>query len=218
MDPFFVTILLILQVALFISALLLDLTRRNQQLVWIYTFESLVVAIILLVLGWREHSSVLFVIVGVTVLLKCIAAPVVLSRLIKKHQLTFTAPAYLNTPTTLGILLILVLAVRTSLQPLFAQIVPGEGSLLYLSVSAFFVSLFLAVNRRGAFSQIIGILAAENCLVVIAALMNIHTELWLELGILGDIFAWMLIGGTFVSIVSKHFGTTDVSRMKELAE
>jgi hydrogenase-4 membrane subunit HyfE len=54
--------------------------------------------------------------------------------------------------------------------------------------------------------------------VVIAALMNIHTELWLELGILGDIFAWMLIGGTFVSIVSKHFGTTDVSRMKELAE
>jgi hydrogenase-4 membrane subunit HyfE len=218
MDPFFVTILLILQVALFTLALFLDLTRRNQQLVWLYAFQSLIVAGILLILGWREHSSVLFMILGVTILLKCILAPTILFRLIKKHQLTFTAPAYLNTPTTLGVLLILVLAVRSSLQPLFAHIVPGEGSLLYLSVSAFFVALFLAVNRRGAFSQIVGILAAENCLVVIAALLNIHTELWLELGILGDIFAWMLIGSTFVSIVSKHFGTTDVSRMKELAE
>lgn len=218
MDHSFVTILLVLQVALFTLALLLDLTRRNQQLVWLYACESFVVALILLALGWREHSSVLFVIVGVTVLLKGIAAPMVLSRLIKKHQMVFTAPAYLNTPTMLGVLLVLVLAVRASLQPLFAHIVPGEGSLLYLSVSAFFASLFLAVNRRGAFSQIVGILAAENCLVVIAALMNIHTELWLELGILGDIFAWMLIGSTFVSIVSRHFGTTDVSRMKELAE
>lgn len=218
MDPFFVTILLVLQVALFTITLCLDLTRRNQQLVWLYASESFIVALILLVLGWREHSPVLFVIVGVTVLLKGIAAPIVLSRLIKKHQLVFTAPAYLSTPTMLAVLLVLVLAVRSSLQPLFAHIVPGEGSLLYLSVSAFFVSLFLAVNRRGAFSQIVGILAAENCLVVIAALLNIHAELWLELGILADIFAWMLIGSTFVGIVSKHFGTTDVSRMKELAE
>jgi hydrogenase-4 membrane subunit HyfE len=145
-------------------------------------------------------------------------APRIFFKLIKKHDLVFTAPAHVNTPIMLGLMLLLVLAVHSSIAPLFARIVPGEGGLLFLSISAFFASLFLAINRRGAFSQIIGILSAENCLVAIAALMNIHTELWLELGILADIFAWMLIGSTFISVVSKHFGTTDVSVMKELAE
>lgn len=218
MDLFFPTFLTVLQVTLFVFVAISHFARKNTQLVWVYALQSFVVAATLLVLGWREQSSVLFMIVGATVLLKCIAAPVVLSRLVKKHELTFVAPAYVNAPFMLGILLVLVLMVRSVLQPIFGHIVPATGGLLYLAVAAFFASLILAINRRGAFSQIIGILSAENCLVLFAALMGIHTEIWLELGILGDIFAWMLIGSTFVSTVSKHFGTTDVSRMKELAE
>lgn len=171
-----------------------------------------------MLLGWSAQSWVLFTIVGATILIKVILAPWVLVRLIKKHEMTFTAPAYLGTPLMFGAMLILVLAVHSSLAPILSRIAPGVGSLFYLSISAFFVSLFLAVNRKGAFSQIIGILSAENAIVVCAALMNIHTELWLELGILADIFAWLLIGTTFVTVVSKHFGTTDISRMKELAE
>lgn len=212
------TILLGLQVLIFVAAILADFARRNEQLVWNYGLQSLAVALVLAILGSREQSPVLLVVVFATIVVKCIIAPMILMRLIKKHDLIFTAPAYLSMPMMIGATLLLVLAVHSTFTPLFADIVLKEGSLMYLSVSAFFVSLFLAVNRRGAFSQIIGILAAENSLVVCAALMNIHTELWLELGILADIFAWTLIGTTFVSIVSKHFNTTDISSMKELAE
>lgn len=217
METFFQTSLALLQVILFATALSTGLSRRKEQLVSIYALQSLIVAFILIILEWREHSFVLFAIVATTVIIKCILTPFILLRLIKKHQLIFTAPGYLNTPTVLGLMLLLVFAVHRTLAPLFAHIAPGE-TLLYLSISAFFASLFSAVNRKGAFSQIIGVLSAENCLVSVAALMNIHTELWLELGILGDIFTWMLIVSTFVSIVSRHFGTTDISEMKELAE
>lgn len=218
MDISIISSLLVLQVILFGTAFVLDLARRNEQLVWLYGIQSLAVSAILMLLGWSGHSWVLFTIVGATILIKVILVPGVLMRLIKKHQMYFTAPAYLNTPTMFGAMLLLVLAVYSSLSPILSRIAPGEGGLFYLSISAFFVSLFLAINRKGAFSQIIGILSAENAIVVCAALMNIHTELWLELGILADIFAWLLIGSTFVEVVSKHFGTTDVSSMKELAE
>lgn len=218
MEYSFTILLLALQVALFACALLLDFARRNAELAWIYALQSLVITAMLLALGWQTQSYVLFAIVFATLLIKVVIVPRVLLRLIKKHELTFAAAAHLNTPMVLMVTLALVLAVRSSIAPVFTDIVPGAGNLLYLVVSAFFVSLFLAVNRYGAFSQIAGILSAENCLVAFAALMNIHTELWLELGILVDIFAWMLIGSTFVSIVHRHFGSTDISRMKELAE
>jgi len=218
METLFVTPLLMLQVVLLIIVIFFDLTRRNRQLVWLYALQSLAVAQVLLFLGWRDHSWVLFAIVGATLIIKCIVAPKVFFNLLKKHDLVFTSSAHVNTPVMLGLILLLVIVVNSSITPLFARVIPGEGEMLFLSISAFFVSLFFTINRRGAFSQVIGILSAENCLVVIAALMNIHVELWLELGILADIFAWILIGSTFISVVSKHFGTTDVSVMKELAE
>jgi hydrogenase-4 membrane subunit HyfE len=218
MDISIISSLLFLQVLLFGTAFALDLARRNEQLVWIYGIQSIGVALLLMLLGWSEHSWVLFTIVGMTILIKVLVVPGVLLRLIKKHQMTFTAPAYLNTPVMFGVTLLLVVAVYSTFAPIISRVAPGEGGLFYLSISSFFVSLFLAINRKGAFSQIIGILSAENAIVVCAALMKIHTELWLELGILADVFAWLLIGSTFVAVVSKHFGTTDVSTMKELAE
>lgn len=217
METFYPNILAILETLLFSTALMTGLSSRKDQLVWIYVFQSLAVALILVVIEWRDHSFVLLAIVATTVIIKCIVTPRILLRLIRKHQLIFSAPAYINTPSVLLLTLLLVVAVKMMLAPLFMHIVPEEG-LLYLAISAFFVSLLAAVNRKGAFSQIIAVLSAENCLVSIAALMSIQTQLWLELGILGDIFTWMLIVSTFVSIVSKHFGTTDISEMRELAE
>lgn len=208
----------LLQVALFATTLLIGFIRHKEQLVWAYAFQSLLVAVALVELGWHEFSPVLAIIVLLTVLVKCIVTPVVLTKLMRKHKLTFTAPAHVNMPIMLCVVFVLTLSIRFAFGPLLGQMGGDVGGALYLAVSGFFVSLFFAINRKGAFSQIIGILSAENCLVAFAALMNIHANIWLELGIMADVFAWILIASTFVSIVSKHFGTIDVSTMKQLAE
>lgn len=218
MEHFVFTILFSLQAAIFVSALFLHLVKSNSGLVTTYVLQSSFVAAILSLLYYREGSLVFLGGALATVLIKCVLVPIVLSRLIRKHDLTFTSPAYLPLSAVLFATLAIVVFVHSSLAPLWSGIVTDRGDLSFLLLSALFVSLLLAVNHREALSQIIAILSMENSIVALAIALNIHVGLWLELGILGDVFAWLLIGITFVSVVSKHFGSTDVTSMRHLAE
>jgi len=218
MEHFVFTTIFSLQAAIFLAALMLHFMKNNSGLVTTYVLQSLFVAAILLAVSYEEGSVVLLLLALATVAIKCALVPRVLSRLIKKHELTFASSTYLPTFIVLLITLFIVIFVHSSIAPLFAGIVTTSGDLSFLLLSALFVSLLLAINHKEALSQIVGILSMENSIVALALALNIHVGLWLELGILGDIFAWLLIGTTFVSVVSKHFGSTDVTSMRHLSE
>jgi hydrogenase-4 component E len=218
MEHFIFTIILALQAAIFLAALLMHLMKNNSGLVTTYVLQSAFVAMILLAVYYTEGSLVLLLLALATIVIKCFLVPIVLSRLIKKHGLTFASSSYLPTFVVLLATLFVVIFVYSSLAPLFAGIMTESGDLLFLLLSSLFVSLLLAINHKEALSQIVGILSMENSIVALALALNVHVGLWLELGILGDIFAWLLIGTTFVSVVSKHFGSTDVTSMRHLSE
>lgn len=207
-----------LPIALFGAVLIMHVSSHKIGLTNTYLVQSAIVALLLATLAVREHSWTLFFVAIATSIVKCFIVPGVLFRLIRKLKMKFFESTYFTIPMILFFLLIMVLSIRSSLMPLFVQLVPGNENSLLLAIAAFFASLLFAMNHKGAFAQIMGILSAENSLVVFAALLHIHVQLWLELGILADVLAWILLGTAFVTIVSKHFGTTDVSRMKELAE
>lgn len=212
------TIFLMLQAVVFVTALFMHFAKRSAGLVSIYVFQSLVVAALVALLGFADRSWVLLGSAAAALIVKCFLMPWVVHRLIAKHDLMFTERPYLGTPAVFVSVLMLVLIARTVIAPVLTPIVSDGANLLFLLVAALFTSLLLAVASRGALPQIVGILAAENAIVAFAALINVHAELWLELAVLGDMFAWMLIGTTFVSVVTKHFGSADVSKMKQLAE
>jgi len=67
-------------------------------------------------------------------------------------------------------------------------------------------------------SQIIGILSFENSIVVFAVFANLEQSAALQLGIVFDIFIWIMIASVFISMLYKHFGTLNVSSMKNLKD
>jgi len=151
-------------------------------------------------------------------IVKVIIAPLFFIRLIKKYALSFSASTYLSTPITLIIITILVFIAHSQRLLPLTSIVANHQILLSLALSSMFLSLFLIVNRKGALSQIIGILSFENSIVVFAVFANLEQSASLQLGIIFDIFIWIMIASIFISMLYKHFGTLNVSSMKKLKD
>ncbi|MFA7314836.1 MAG: hypothetical protein WC025_02800 [Candidatus Magasanikbacteria bacterium] len=198
--------------------ILLLIMKKNFSVVFAYGLQSLIVVIILLNSFFEKGGLLMLLAILVILVIKVILAPVFFIRLIKKYALSFSASTYLSTPMTLIVITILVSIVHSHKFLPLTSIVPDHQVLLSLSLSAIFLSLFLIVNRKGALSQIIGILSFENSIVVFAVFANLEQSATLQLGIIFDIFVWLMIATVFISMLYKHFGTLDVSSMKHLTD
>ena len=102
-------------------------------------------------------------------------------------------------------------------QPLTVLSPNNENSLL-LAVATILIAIFLIVNRKGVLSQMVGVLSLENAIVSFAFIAGLETTVGPQIGILFDIFVWVIIATIFASMIYRHFGSFDVSAMKQLKE
>lgn len=218
MELSFLTICSWLNVVLFVAAIAMHFSKKNSGLVNIYILQSLVIVAALIFLAAEERSWAMFLSAAATALVKLFVVPYILLGLIRKHKVTFSSGAYLSMPLILLAILFIVAFVNSSFTPVFAVIAPESIGFLSLTLSVVLISLLLTVNRKGALSQIIGILSAENGVVALALSLNIQSGVGMELGIIFDVCVLVLVSSAFASIVAERFGTMDVSEMRNLAE
>ena len=210
-------IIIFIQTIIFLTIVFLQLAKKNSGAVWLYATQSAAVAA-LLFLSADRATALLPAIVGATILVKVIFAPTFFLRLIKKHQLTFSASTYLNAPLTLLSIGILLALAKILFTPLVLALAPDRPYPMILSLAGILISLLLLANRKGALSQMIGVLSLENNIVSFALLSGLEQSASLELGILFILCIWIVIATVFAAMMYKHFGSLDVSAMKELTE
>jgi hydrogenase-4 component E len=153
-----------------------------------------------------------------TLLIKVILAPIFFIRLIKKNALAFSVSTYLNTPLTLITIFILTSFAHSQTFLPLINIIPDNRALLSLALSSIFLSSLLIINRKGALSQILGILSLENSILAFIILAGLEQSPALQLGVIFNIFIWIIIATVFVTMMYKHFGTLNVTSMKKLKE
>ena len=81
-----------------------------------------------------------------------------------------------------------------------------------------FASVLLMANRKGALSQATGVLSLENSIVVFGIFTGLEQSAMLQMGVLFDVFVWLVIAMVMVSLVYKHTGSLDVTKMKDLRD
>lgn len=209
---------LIFATLIFTSTVILHLVRKNSSAVQLYMFQSVMIAILLILSSIEKFSILLLVAIIATVAVKVIVAPYFFFGIIKKHQLISSAGTYLNSPLTLLVIVVLVALTRTNFFKPLEFVVPLEQNLLFISIASILVSIFLSINRKGALSQMIGILSLENSIVAFAIFAGLEQSPSLQLGITFNILIWIIVASVFASMIFKQFGSIDVSRMKELTE
>ncbi|MEK7130158.1 MAG: NADH-quinone oxidoreductase subunit K [Patescibacteria group bacterium] len=216
MDYTFLQFLMI--AAIFLSAVLLHITRRNSTAVLLYFIQSLAIVVLLFHPLVENFSPVIMLMAILTLAIKAVVAPLFFSRLIKRHKLKFSASTYLNTPLTLIAITVLTALTNSRIFSHITSIEPSGQKILSLAIAVILISFFLIINRKGAVSQIIGILSLENGIVAFALFSGLEQSPALQIGIMFDLLVWVIIAAVFISMIYKQFGSLDVTELKHLKE
>lgn len=203
---------------IFLTIVFLHIAKKNTGAAFAYGLQSLII-VVLIVNSYFETGYVSLLFVGlITLAIKVILAPMFFVRLIKRHKFNFSVSTYLNTPFTLiAVTALTVLAYSKKLAPI-TGIVPEYRLILALALSTIFISLLLIINRKGALSQIIGILSLENSVVAFAIFAGLEQSPGLQIGVLFVMLIWMIVATAFISMIYRHFGSLDVTAMDHLKD
>lgn len=207
-----------LEVIIFLTAVAMHLVRKNSLLLLTYAAQSLAVVGMLLAVGITHGSISLLVIALITFFVKVIFAPTFFSKFIDKKQLNISTSSYLNQPITLCIILAMTILVRSNIFTPVIALFSGNLQIVALTLTGILISLFLVINRKGVFAQLMGILSLENGIVAFSTLAGLEQMFAVEAGILFDILLWILISSIMVTLVYHHFGSLETTEMNELKD
>ena len=200
------------------TVIFLHITKKNFGAALSYSLQSLAITITLFNSFVETGNTPLLFIALLIFIVKVIIAPVFFIKLIRQHALMFSVSTYLNTPLTLIIIATLTFVAHSPKFAPLTGIIPANQTLLSLALASMFLSLFLTINRKGALSQIIGILSLENSIVAFTIFAGLEQSLMLQLGIMFNIFIWLIIATIFISMIYRHFGTLNVTTMNNLKD
>ncbi len=211
-----------LDAGMFLLMVLMHATRKTSLLITLYVLQSLLVACFFVIAAIEESSPFLFVVAGVTILTKALLVPVLYRRVMRRLGARFASDTYLDTPWTLvvlaGIAVLSFSVVRMTMPGALFSTVSPVLAYAPLHLAGILATLFLAVNRKEAFSQVIALLALENWVVFVAALAGFHQTLALELAVTLETIVLVLISVFFMTMVHERFGSLDISKMTHLSE
>lgn len=218
MSENFFEIFFLLDIVAFLAAVFMHLVRRSRSLVRLYALQSFAVAGTLFFLGYIGDEQSLMVVGAVTLFVKAIIAPIFFNKVIRNLAGVGSATNYLNTPLTLFVLTGLVMFSFSKVFLPLSTLYPQAFVSVALNIALVFISIFLLINRRGVFTQMVGMLSLENSIVLFAAFFGLRHPLPLEIGSIFDIVIWMVIASAFMSMIYRQFGTLSTADMKRLTE
>ncbi len=218
MSENFFEIFFLLDIVAFLAAVFMHLVKRSRSLVRLYALQSFAVAGTLFFLGFVEDERSLMVVGAITLFVKAIIAPIFFNKVIRNLAGVSSATNYLNTPLTLFVLTGLVMFSFSKVFLPLSSLYPQAFVSVALNIALVFISIFLLINRRGVFTQMVGMLSLENSIVLFAAFFGLRHPLPLEIGSIFDIVIWMVIASAFMSMIYRQFGTLSTADMKRLTE
>jgi hypothetical protein len=119
--------------------------------------------------------------------------------------------------TLVVVMALVILSYSKIIIPL-GVLTPEMLGLFSLNLSMVLTSIFLLINRRGIFTQIVGILCLENSIVFLSTIIGAKQPVGLEIGMLFDIALWIVVAMVFISMIHTQFGTLSTAPLKKLTE
>ena len=181
-----------------------------------YAIQSLVLALVAVVVGYYTNSADLYVVAVLTVIVKCGAIVWILRNVTNRLHLQREVRPYLNIPASL-----LVCAVLTLLAFFTSPAVVAPGPFLNepplaISIAIVLIGLFLLSSRRHAVAQVIGLLTIENGLFSGAIAIAYGMPLIVEFGILFDILVAVIVMSLLVTLIQHELITADTADLRRL--
>lgn len=185
-----------------------------------YRYQSIVLSGVTAIIGYVTGIWEIYIAAGLTLLIKSIIIPKVLTYVTRKLEIEFkleTNP-YVSIRAS-----VIISALLVALSYFLIQQIPFKSdqivnAYLPVSMAQFFIGLFVLVNRRTVLSQVVGLLIIENGLFLFAMALTHGVSLLIEIGIFVDILVGILISSILLFRISRTFDSLDVGKLENLRD
>jgi hydrogenase-4 component E len=185
--------------------------------VHLYAVQSAVVSVLAVVVAAGRNLPDLYILAGVSFLLKAIIVPVVILRLLRGQKAEIAGSGALGVASEVvisifvaafGFFAVGVLGIHSSVLPTTA---------LSLSVAVVLVAFVLMILRRDVVSQAIGFFSLENGVSMASLVVAAGLPLILEVAFLFDLLVAVVVFGVLIRVQSnrsKTLSTTGLDRLR----
>lgn len=151
-----------------------------------------------------------------TIVFKSIAVPVFLSYLLKRNNITREAEPYL--PNFVSLVITTFIVVITILISSTIKDTHLDKIFFVVALSTLFFGLYLIATRRKIITHVMGYMVIENGVFVLSLAIGNEMPMLVNMGIMLDIFASVLILGIFLNRIGDVFKDVDVDQLSNLKD
>jgi hydrogenase-4 component E len=206
----------ILLIALAMSLLYMSIANRMATYIRILIFQGfLLFGITYLTLTHVSTLNVTLIMLE-TIVFKAIAVPWFLSNLIKRNGITRVAEPYV--PNFVSLIITTLIIVITILLSTAIKDTNLDKTFFIVALSTLFTGLFMIVSRRKIITHVIGYLVIENGVFILSLAVGNEMPMLVNLGIMLDIFASVLILGIFFNKIGDVLKDPDVDLLRNLKD
>jgi len=192
--------------------------RRILSLINLFALQGLMLSVSTAIVAWSSHQHHLYYSAALTLIVKVVALPWLLHRLIRKLDLKWDVETIINIPSTMLVGLALVAFAFNLALPISQLAGTITRSTLGIALASVLLSFLMMITRRQAVPQVIGFLAMENGLFFAATSATYGMPLVVELGIALDVLVGSFIFGIFFFHIRDTFDSLDIKNMENLKE
>jgi len=206
----------ILLIALAMTLLYMSIANRLHTYLRILVFQGFILFGATYLTLTNVNTVNLLLIMLETIVFKSIAVPWFMSYIIKRNKISRAAEPYLPYFVSLLIVtIIIVLAIILSSSIKDANL---DKTYFVVALSTMFTGLYLIVSRKKIITHVIGYLVIENGVFVLSLAVGNEMPMLVNLGIMLDIFASVLILGIFFNKIGDVIKNPDVDLLNNLRD
>lgn len=192
--------------------------RRVLTLINLFMLQGLVLFTSTLIVAITTHQNHLLWSAGLTLVLKVIALPYILHRLIRRLSVKWDVDTLLNIPTTMLVGIALVVIAFNVAQPISHLSGTITRATIGIALACVLLAFLMMITRSKAVPQVIAFLAMENGLFFAATSATYGMPMVVELGIALDVLVGMVILGVFFFQIREQFDSLDIRHMERNKE
>ncbi|MGV8976698.1 MAG: hypothetical protein ACOH17_01520 [Cellulomonas sp.] len=217
-DAVFVQLLDLACGGLLLSGVLMVWRRELVAIVRLLVVQGVLLAVLAVLLGVREHSVELYLVAAGVLVLKAVILPGVLYRVLRDSGDAREAEPLVNVTSSLLAAALLTLVAYAVSGPLVALAPSPTTRALPVGLAVVFLGFFVLVTRRHALSQVVGFLLLDNGIAATAFLATSGVPLIVELGGSLDLLLVVLVLQVLAARMRLTFGRTDMDELQELRD
>jgi hydrogenase-4 component E len=205
--------------AILVTAFLIVSSRSLVFYIRLFALQSFFLGVVALLVALGYGETHILIAAVLTIAVKAIAIPVVLSRVIERIQVHKEIDFSINITVSLllcGGMVILADSVAHSILDAQRADAPAVSRVLSVSIAMMLIGLFIMMTRKKAITQIVGLLTMENGVFLSGLSITYGMPLIVEVGIFFDILVAVLILGVFIFRINKTFESISIDSLRSL--